>query len=60
MTEKRKKLLQSLADNAIDRMHRENSDNALQSALELMLTDRPTDEVVAALRVWADYLEDRQ
>lgn len=43
----------------IEDMHRHNSDIALQAAIELMLTDRSTEEVIAALRAWADYLDER-
>lgn len=50
-----KKQVQQIVEN----MHRQNSDNALQAVIELMLTDRRTEEVIAALRAWADYLDER-
>lgn len=40
-------------------MHRSNSEQASQAVIELMLTDHSTAEVVAWLRAWADYLEER-
>lgn len=52
--------LNSLAKNYTLQMHRFNSDNALQSVVELMLTDRPTNEVISALIYWAEYLEERK
>lgn len=52
--------LQEQAERAVNAMHRSNSDAALQCAIELMLTDRRSGEVVAALRSWADYLEERR
>jgi len=52
--------LEAAAKAATEAMHRVNSDNALQASIELMLTDRPTADVIKALRAWADYLEDRQ
>lgn len=48
------------AAKATEAMHRANSDGALQCAIELMLTDRKTTDVVASLRAWADYLEERK
>jgi len=46
-------------DEYIVGMHRQNSDTALQAAIELMLTDRPSKDVIAALKAWTEYLEDR-
>lgn len=40
-------------------MHRANSEQALQAIVELLLTDHSTAEVVAWLRTWAAYLEER-
>jgi hypothetical protein len=40
-------------------MQRSNSEQALQAIIELMLTDHATAEVVAWLRTWADFLEER-
>ena len=54
------KSLPHLASLATEKLHRENSDTALQAAIELMLTDRPTLSVITALRAWADYLEERR
>ena len=51
--------IDELARRAVEQLHRDNSDNALQSAIELMLTDRSTINVIRALRAWADYLEER-
>lgn len=41
-------------------MHRENSEIALRAAVELMLTDHSASEVIAELRHWADYLDERR
>lgn len=54
------KEIDKLAEAAIRDMHRHNSDQALQAAIELMLTDHATDEVVERLRSWADYLQERK
>jgi hypothetical protein len=40
-------------------MHRSNSEQALQAIIELLLTDHTTAEVVAWLRTWAAYLQER-
>lgn len=40
-------------------LHRSNSEQALQAIVELMLTDHTSAEVVAHLRAWAKYLEER-
>lgn len=40
-------------------LHRSNSEQALQAIIELMLTDHSTAEVVAQLRTWAAYIEER-
>lgn len=47
------------AQRVIRDMHRSNSEQASQATIELMLTDHTTAEVVAWLRTWADYLEER-
>ncbi|WP_292411455.1 hypothetical protein [Mesorhizobium sp.] len=47
------------AQRATREMHRQNSEAASQGAIELMLTDHTTAEVVAWLRAWAKYLEER-
>lgn len=47
------------APRVIREMHRSNSEQASQAAIELMLTDHSTAEVVAWLRAWADYLQER-
>lgn len=52
--------IRRLAERAAHDMHRHNSEIALQSAIELMLTDHSSAEVIAALRTWADYLEERK
>jgi hypothetical protein len=50
----------TIAAAATQKLHRADSDAALQAAIELMLTDRPTEDVIAALRSWADYLTERR
>lgn len=52
--------LHRVAAAATERLHRRNSDTALRCAIELMLTDRKTVEVIAQLREWVAYLEDRK
>ena len=47
------------ARRVINDMHRQNSDCALQASIELMLTDRPTSEVIEALEAWTNYLKER-
>jgi Trp operon repressor len=51
--------LTAQSDKATRDLHRSNSEQALQAIIELMLTDHSTEEVVARLRGWADYLDDR-
>lgn len=52
--------LDRMAATATRTMLRENSRSALWSAVELMLTDRSVDEVLAELRALHDYLEERK
>ncbi|WP_190233849.1 hypothetical protein [Mesorhizobium sp. M4B.F.Ca.ET.058.02.1.1] len=50
---------QKMVDEATLALFNHNSDQALQSSIELQLVTRPTKEVVKNLRAWADYLEER-
>ncbi|WP_292362934.1 hypothetical protein [Mesorhizobium sp.] len=50
---------QKMVDEATLALFNSNSDQALQSSIELQLVTRPTKEVVKNLRAWADYLEER-
>lgn len=52
--------LNSQSEQATRDLHRSNSEQALQAIIELMLTDHSTEEVVARLRGWADYLDERR
>lgn len=52
--------LDRMAETATRTMLRENSRSALWAAVELMLTDRSVDEVLAELRALHDYLEERK
>ena len=49
-----------MIDEAVSDMQRENSEIALQAAIELMLSDFSTYDVVTKLRAWADYLDERR
>lgn len=55
-----KNQLNELASNATSTFLTENAEIALQASIELLLTTVPTAEVVRRLRLWADYLEERQ
>ena len=52
--------LDSVVNKKVREFHKANSDQALQAAIELMLFDRNIKEVVASLKTWIDYLEERK
>lgn len=56
----RKPKLEDLIETATRDMRRSNSEAALQTAIGSMLRAFPTADVIAKLRAWASYLEERK
>lgn len=55
-----REILARAAEQATERLLADNSEQALQAGVELMLLSHPTLEVIQRLRYWADYLEERR
>lgn len=55
-----REILKRAAEQATERLLAENSEQALQAGVELMLLSHSTSEVIRRLRHWADYLEERR